>query len=151
MVEQNVEERRREIARVEEIVGEEVDEFVTYFRSLKAVPLIRGLRQSFDDTRQRELDALFSRSSMSAEEKKRFESFSYNLMQKLLHAPTANIKAMAMQEDSDVALDAVQQLFDLSVSCPAGGAAALLAAERDGHPSAASRDSDPGDSKPTDS
>lgn len=112
MVDQNVDERRREIARVEEIVVEEVSEFSQYFRSLKAVPVIRTLRQSFDDVRKRELETLFEKNNLSPEDRKRFEQFSHTLMQKLLHAPTSNIKAIALEGDADHTLHALQRVFD---------------------------------------
>ncbi|HEY4002914.1 MAG TPA: glutamyl-tRNA reductase [Candidatus Xenobia bacterium] len=111
MVDQNVEERRREIARVEVIVGQELEEFVQYFRSLRAVPLIRGMRASFEQVRQQELEALLSRQNVSPEERKRLETFSHALLQKLLHKPTANIKALA-QKPGD-GLEALAEVFDL--------------------------------------
>ena len=39
LVAENVEERRRKMARVEAIVGEELQEFRQYFNALRAVPL----------------------------------------------------------------------------------------------------------------
>ncbi|MHB2017571.1 MAG: glutamyl-tRNA reductase [Candidatus Xenobia bacterium] len=108
LVADNVEERRHEMARVEAIVGEELQEFRQYFNALRAVPVIRALRSSFEDVRQHELEATFSKNHITPEEKKRLETFSYALLQKLLHGPTTRLKSLAQKPD---VMDALMEIF----------------------------------------
>jgi glutamyl-tRNA reductase len=86
----NLERRRHEIPRVEALIDREVDTFVTWWSSLDAGPVIRGLHQSFESVRA----SAFAENAyrFADEDQEQLDVFSRHLVRKLLTGVTQEIK-----------------------------------------------------------
>lgn len=114
IMDQSLVRRRKETPMVESIVEEEVERFLRWSRSLEVTPIVRELREKFENVRAEEvlrIIHLFPRGDRES-----LEALSKALLNKLLHHPTTRIKAIDMEADDGLMkLDAVRQLFALGV------------------------------------
>ena len=114
---ENLQGRSNEAAKAEDIVGEEVQSFVRWIGSLEQVPTITALRQRFDDIRRGEIDKSLGGvlKSLSPEQRTALEDMTTAMINKLLHAPIAQLKRRGDDDDDEAALyiTALKKLFDL--------------------------------------
>jgi glutamyl-tRNA reductase len=90
LVSMNLERRKREIPKVEEIVEDEVERYREWLSSLGATPVLVEMRRHADTLRQETLEK-FGR-TLAIEEKEQLDRFSKALMNKLLHDPTLAVR-----------------------------------------------------------
>lgn len=110
LIQQNLEQRRREVGRVQEIVDEEVRRFTQWYRSLDAEPIVAALQKRAERIRQRELQNALQR--FPAENHEDLERLTRSLVRKILHHPSTALRSRG--EDSDLAeLDMARRLFRL--------------------------------------
>ncbi|HEY2775718.1 MAG TPA: glutamyl-tRNA reductase [Candidatus Binatia bacterium] len=113
VVEDNVDERRREAVRAEAIVESEVDQFWQWFERLDVVPTIVELREYADSIRRGEVDKALSRMSVSEEDRERIHHMTRAIVNKLLHHPTQVLKGEGSAGEESRLLAAVRRLFGL--------------------------------------
>jgi len=114
VVEDNIEERRREAVRGEAIVESEVDQFWQWFERLDVVPTIVELREYADSIRRGEVDkALAKMPAMSDEDRERIHQMTRGIVNKLLHHPTQVLKGEGSTVEESRLLSAVRRLFGL--------------------------------------
>jgi glutamyl-tRNA reductase len=119
VVESNLEQRRREAEKAEEIVSAEIGQFVGWLSSLQVVPTIVALRSRFDEIRRAELARTLSAwKDLPPDGEKRLEALTSAIVGKLLHTPTSTLKRTGQGNRTDLYLDALRNLFDLSVETP---------------------------------
>jgi glutamyl-tRNA reductase len=119
VVESNLEQRRKEAETAEEIVNGEVDRFLSWLSSLEVVPTIVALRSRFDEIRRAEVERTLSAwKGLSPEHEKRLEAMTTAIISKLLHTPTSVLKQTGQGNRTDLYLDALRSLFDLSPEMP---------------------------------
>jgi glutamyl-tRNA reductase len=119
VVESNLEQRRKEAETAEEIVNGEVDRFLSWLSSLEVVPTIVALRARFDEIRRAEVERTLSAwKGLSPEHEKRLEAMTSAIISKLLHTPTSVLKQAGQGNRTDLYLDALRSLFDLSPEMP---------------------------------
>lgn len=111
-VNQNLIQRSQEIEKVKRIMEEELADFRDFLKAREVAPLIRSIRQSFEEQGKRELERFASKDSLSEREKKLLESFCGCLLSKLLHKPTVRLKEMAKENVEAGTFDAVRGLFE---------------------------------------
>jgi glutamyl-tRNA reductase len=114
VVEGTLERRRSEIAVAEHIVQDGIREFWAWYRGRNVVPLIRELRGRVEEVRETETTrALRSLQHLSAGDQAAIENLTRQLLNKVLHAPTARLReAAAAGREGDIA-EAARFLFDL--------------------------------------
>lgn len=123
VVESNLEQRRREAAKAEEIVTAEVGHFQGWLSSLQVVPIVVALRSRFEEIRRAELaKTLAAWKDLPPDGEKRLEALTSAITAKLLHTPTSVLKRTDQGNRTDRYLDALRNLFDLSVEVPPAGA-----------------------------
>ena len=114
IVKENLARRSSEVERAETIVREEVDRFRAWMQSRDVVPTVVALRQQFEAIRRSELQRLEPKlASLSPEARARVDEVTRLIVEKLLLAPTEQLKGA---EDESVAMadaDAVNRLFKL--------------------------------------
>ncbi|RQW86779.1 MAG: glutamyl-tRNA reductase [Geobacter sp.] len=121
VVENNLEQRRREAEKAEEIVDGEIGQFLAWLSSLEVVPTIIALRSHFEGIRRAELaKTLASWKDLTPEEEKRLEALTSAIVNKLLHVPTNVLKQTGQGNRTDLYLDALRNLFALSTEPVAG-------------------------------
>jgi glutamyl-tRNA reductase len=110
----NLEQRRRQVPRVQAIVREEVASFTDWRRARDVVPTIVDLRQHMDGLRETELAwAMQKLQALSDQERGVILAFSQRLVNKILHEPTVRLKQHANGRESYRYTEAVRELFGI--------------------------------------
>ena len=109
----NEEERRRETAGAEEIVGEEQERLLSWMAGLRAVPTIRLLRARAESVRQAELKRSLSKLDLSDEQAGGVDALTRSIVNKLLHQPLARLGAQADGAEGVGAVEEARALFGL--------------------------------------
>src|SRR5690606_1595585 len=114
IVEGNLEKRRSEIALAEQIVQDGIREFNAWYRSRSVVPLIRQMRGRAEELRELETArALRALRHLSEQDREAIENLTRQLLNKVLHEPTARLReAAADGRDHEIA-QAARYLFGL--------------------------------------
>lgn len=116
VVASNLQQRKEEAAKAENIVNEEIGQFFKWLSSLEVTPTIVALRSKFDEIRRLELEkTLASWKDIPPDGQKRLESLTNAIMNKLLHPPTTLIKQGGQGGRTDLYVDAVRALYDLEI------------------------------------
>jgi glutamyl-tRNA reductase len=87
--------REREIPRVERIVSEETARFISWSDSLRAQRTIEDLRSKFEELRDGTLEKW--RGKLNAREQKIADGITHDLVNKILHEPTINLKGCELE------------------------------------------------------
>lgn len=106
-IEKSLEGRRKELARAERIVAEEVTRFRAWRNGLSVAPTVEALRSRAEELRRAELER--AAAGLAPGERELLESFSRSLLTKLLHEPTVRLR----QTGSPRHAEAVRELFGL--------------------------------------
>ena len=110
LIQQNLEQRRREVGHVQEILDEEVARFGQWYRSLDAEPIVAALQKRAERIRQRELQNALARFPEETHED--LERLTRSLVRKILHHPSTTLRSRGA--DSDLAeLDMARRLVHL--------------------------------------
>ncbi|MDE3057844.1 MAG: glutamyl-tRNA reductase [Bacteroidota bacterium] len=114
IVDQNLQKRKAEIPKVNAIIFEELTEFHNWHESLQVNPTIADLRDYFEAIRQEEVVKNINR--FSPENRELLELVTKRIVNKLLHAPTTNLKNGSGEsfEEKHTKLHIVRTLFGLS-------------------------------------
>jgi glutamyl-tRNA reductase len=123
-VRENLARRASEIARADAIVTEELDKFGAWFRARGAIPTVVALRQHFESVRRAELQRLeFKLAAMPAEARARVDEITRLILEKLLLAPTEQLKSLGDADTVGTYTEALTRLFGLSGRDAEGGEA----------------------------
>lgn len=114
VIEGNLERRRSEIALAEQIIQDGTREFRAWYRGRNVVPLIRELRGRVEDVREAETSrALRTLSHLSPADQAAVENLTRQLLNKVLHSPTARLRDAAADGRANEIAEAARYLFGL--------------------------------------
>lgn len=114
VAEANLRERQKEASAAESLVEDEIREFLAWQRSLDVVPLLVELRRRGDEIRKAELEKVRARlGSLSPEQQQAIESATTAMVNKLLHAPTVQLKELSQNGASPEAAALARRLLGL--------------------------------------
>ncbi len=114
VVEANLAEREKEAGKAEEIVKNEVGEFLVWVDRLEAAPIISAIKEQAERTRQAEIKKSIKRlGEITKEQEEAIERLTSSIVNKILHQPIINIKKEAETENGPSALGLVRRLFGL--------------------------------------
>ena len=106
----NLRERRKAAAAAEAVVDDEVAQFVQWWGTLDALPLVMELRERAEEMRRREMGRALERlDGVSEADASVIDDLTRAIVNKLLHAPTVSLKHRADEET----LRAARELFGL--------------------------------------
>lgn len=126
VVESNLEERMREAERAEAIIEEEIAEFLRWQESLEVVPTVAAIRAKAEAIRQAELERALKRlSGLSEKELATIDALTCAIVNKMLHGPTARLKAAAEEADGYLVVEAARELYGLDEAEGARGSGLL--------------------------
>jgi len=109
-----VQKRSREADSVREIVGEEVERFITEVTARQAAPLVSVLHERAEAIREGELERFAVRlSSLDPVQRAAVEAVTKGIVAKLLHQPSVRLKQDAGTPQGERNAAAVRDLFDL--------------------------------------
>jgi glutamyl-tRNA reductase len=90
VVDRNLERRKAEIPKVNEILREEVVEFYNWYNALQVGPTIQELREMFESIRQQEVEKNINR--FTSEDRDLVQLVTKRIINKLLHQPMTVLK-----------------------------------------------------------
>ena len=106
--------RRREVATVREIIGEELERFQTDRAAREVAPLVTSLRDRAESVRQSELDRFRAKlDALDDDTRRAVDALTQGIVNKLLHEPTVRLKAAAGTARGELYSDALASLFDI--------------------------------------
>ena len=119
IVDESLGRRRAELPAAEAIVAAGVEDFWGWYSGLAVVPTIRALRDRGEAVRQAEVErALRQLSHLSEADREAVEALTRSLTNKLLHAPTARLRAAAGNGRGTGVIDTARYLFELDPTEP---------------------------------
>jgi glutamyl-tRNA reductase len=95
VVERNADDRSEAAEKGEAMISPAVLEFMGWLSSLDVVPLIKELKDGAEQIRRHELSRALKKMDLSPEEEAAVVRMSHLLMNKLLHGPISELKALA--------------------------------------------------------
>ncbi len=113
IIDENLDDRRKEAIKGERIVDEAVIHFREWHESLDVVPTIVGLRNKLESIVEAELKKTLQTSKLSEQEAEAIYKMAESLINKILHDPTLFLKQNGMREDKSFYIDTVRKLFKL--------------------------------------
>jgi glutamyl-tRNA reductase len=114
VVEGNLARRRSEIGVAEQIIQGGIHEFWAWYRGRNVVPLIRQLRGRAEELREVETArALRALRHLSPADREAVENLTRQLLNKVLHSPTARLREAAAEGREGEIADAARYLFGL--------------------------------------
>ena len=117
LTEAALDERRREVATVREIIGEELERFQADRAARQVAPLITSLRDHAESVRQAELTRFRSKlEALAPEARETVDALTQGIVNKLLHEPTVRLKDAAGSARGELYSDALASLFNFSES-----------------------------------
>jgi glutamyl-tRNA reductase len=106
--------RQSEVAQVEAIINQELENYLRWLNSRNAVSTIVALRRKAEHLAEDELIRAFNRlPDLSDHEREIVAQMTHRIVNKLLHAPTTVLRERAANGDHFKYLHAARQLFDL--------------------------------------
>ncbi len=112
--EQNRKLRKKEISAAQKIIEAETDEFMHAVYHRATGPIIRNLREKWNDVSKAELEWLFGRlSDLNEQDRKLLEQWSNRMVNKLLHPPLEALREEARNGTPHGLMDALKRLFHL--------------------------------------
>lgn len=120
IVASNLEERRREAEQAESIVMHEVERFRRWYEEADILPTVMALREHHHQIKDRELERALARlGHLSERDQLVVRKLAHALTNKMLHAPTVNLKAMASEgAATQEVVDVVHALHALPQEAP---------------------------------
>ncbi len=114
VVQENLSRRTTVATQAETIVAEEVDRFLGWLNSRRAVPTVVALRQRFEAIRQSELRRLEPKlASLGPDARARVDEITRLIVEKLLINPTEQLKSISDADTVASYSDALNRLFSL--------------------------------------
>ncbi len=114
LTEAAIDERRREIATVREIISEELERFQTDRAAREVAPLVTSLRERAETVRQSELVRFRTKlDGLDDDTRNAIEALTHGIVNKLLHEPTVRLKEAAGTARGELYSDALASLFDI--------------------------------------
>jgi glutamyl-tRNA reductase len=96
VVAETLEVRAEEVTAVEQLAREAAGEFADWLRGEAATPTIRSMRERAEALRGEELERFFARMEhLSPEDRERIEQLTRTIVNRVLHAPTMQLRAAA--------------------------------------------------------
>lgn len=115
IVKENLARRSAELTHAERIIEEEVGKFTSWMQSREIIPTVVALRQRFEAIRQSELSRLEGKmSGLPPEARQRVDEITHLIVEKLLLAPTEQLKSVSDEAMIVAYSDALNRLFSLA-------------------------------------
>jgi len=113
VVAENINERKREAGKAEEIAGREAKEFMGWLDRVDVVPVIRSFKEKVERIRKKELEKAMARwKNITPKEREALDSLTSAIVKKILHRPVTQLKE-SKEEDMILFVEALKKLFSL--------------------------------------
>lgn len=116
IVNQNIERRHLNIPKIKKIIMEELVELFSWYNSLQISPIIKELREQFEQIRKQEFD--YFKNKFNPEQQENLEILTKRIINKLLHNPTVYLRKTAdsidTQGDLNLRLTIIKEIFNIN-------------------------------------
>ena len=113
-LEASLEKRSMQVPEVKRIIQEEVDDFMSYFRSLHVQPLIGCMHQQAEDIRANLFDKAMKKcGSISDKDRQNIEMLTHSIVKQILAEPTRVLKEEANTSSAARVIEITRLLFNL--------------------------------------
>lgn len=114
IIEENLEDRKKEALKAERIVDEAVINFKRWYHSLDVMPTLVSLRKKIDAIAQKEIDKTLQKlKHLNPKDYESIHIMMNAITNKFLHDPTLFLKNDGPEEDRVLVIDTIQKLFKL--------------------------------------
>jgi glutamyl-tRNA reductase len=113
VIDDNIEDRRREAVKGERIVDEAVIHFREWYAGLEVVPTIVALRNKLESIAEAEIKKTLQSNKVPEVSSGAIEKMAAALINKIMHDPTMFLKKDTMPGDKSKHIDTVRKLFNL--------------------------------------
>jgi glutamyl-tRNA reductase len=114
VIDENVEDRRREAIKAERIIDEAVIQFRRWFESLSIIPTIKALHTKIRTVVDAEMRKTIGQlGHLSEDDRKAIERMTDAMISKILHDPTLYLKSDGCRGNRANSLDVARKLFNL--------------------------------------
>lgn len=115
IVNQSLESRKNLIPKIKKIIMEELIELFSWHNSLQISPLLKSMREQFEQIRAQEFDAF--KNKFQLEERENLELLTKRIINKLLHHPTIYLRKTAdrvdTQSELQLKINILKEMFNL--------------------------------------
>lgn len=116
VVDQNLAERKKLAAVAENIISQELQDFLKWLSSLFVIPTIVALKEKANQIKNAELSRALNRlGPINDREKKVLNSMANSIINQLLHDPIINLKEYASTHQGHLYAEVLQNLFNLEI------------------------------------
>lgn len=131
----NSEMRRNEIGKARAIIKEDLENFYSWYHSLKAVPTLVALRARFEQLRDEVLAGYAAElTPLPGETQDLIKRISSSMTKKFLSDPSRTIKEFATDREGQTYIKAIAELFELTMINKPDGREEQKNSDRDGEP-----------------
>lgn len=114
IVADNLEERKQEAIRIEEMIGREIAAFETWMKTLGVTPVIKALQTKSNDIYEETLDSMLKKlPDLDEREIKVIRKLTKSIVNQMMRDPILRIKELSAQRHGDEALELFTHFFAL--------------------------------------
>lgn len=114
IVESNLEMRREEAVKIEQMIEEEIVAFGKWLQTLGVKPVIRALQEKSTEIHQKTLESLFNKlPELDERQRKVIRRLTKSIVNQMIHDPINRIKELAGEDQSAEALNMFTHIFAL--------------------------------------
>ncbi|CAH0119152.1 MULTISPECIES: glutamyl-tRNA reductase [unclassified Paenibacillus] len=114
IVESNLEQRRKESAKIEAMIAAEMEAFRQWLKTLGVSPLIRALQEKSAHIHEETMESLLNKlPELDERQVKVIRKLTKSIVNQMMRDPIARVKEMASEKHADEALDMFVKLFAL--------------------------------------
>lgn len=114
IVENNLEMRRSEAAKIEVMISEEMDEFQLWLKTLGVRPVIRALQDKSNTIHEETMESLFNKlPELDEHQRKVIRRLTKSIVNQMMHDPINVIKELSGGKQGNEALDYFSKIFAL--------------------------------------
>ncbi|CAM3501194.1 glutamyl-tRNA reductase [Marinicrinis lubricantis] len=117
IVESNLELRKQEAAKIEQMIDSEIEAFNGWYKTLGVSPVIRALQEKAAAIHRETMDSMLNKlPELTDREIKVIRKLTKSIVNQMMHDPILNLKEMAVQKDADEAIAMFTKFFALEPS-----------------------------------
>jgi len=94
-------------------IGQYVNDFISWEKSLDISPVISDLRAKAKSISSSEIKKALSKKYINEEDEANIRQMIHSIFNKFLHSPSVNLKSIANKPSADTVIDSLKFLFDL--------------------------------------
>jgi len=110
---ENIEYRKKEIQKAEEIIQEEIENYFKFIKESEITPTIKAIRKKAENISKEVIQNAIKKNFIKKEDEKEVEKILYTAFKRFLHDPTLVLKENANEPQIDILISSLKKLFKL--------------------------------------